>query len=201
MFSLKTMMDAAAELRINYSISHPHWQHPADSPLKYVDWALHDTISKSLILAQWLNPPLHSSVFEIGPGTGYLMYILKELWGCEVHGCDTANTPLYHAMWERLGLDRSVKTEHICPFHNILSLNRRYDYLVATQISWMDKWSSKALNSFLADCAGHVDKLVLFPNPGAFCGEPLLKEYSMAQSVQLPYLGTGAMFNLALFRT
>lgn len=189
MFSLKTMMDAAAELREKYSASHPEWLYPADSPLKYVDWALHDTISKSLILAEWLRPPRYSSIFEIGPGTGYLMYILKELHHCTVHGCDVPDRPLYRDMHKLLELEFAVMDEVVQPSYGIRSLHGIHDYLIATQISWMDDWDKDDLDYFISTCNPCIGTFVLFPNPGAFHGKPLLDNYT--QRIELPYLGTG----------
>lgn len=186
----------ARELAAKYRQSHPHWV-GCDSPLKYVDWALDETLTKCQILAGMLSPPRGSRVFEFGPGTGYLLYILRTAYGCDVAGCDVPDRPLYREAQERLGIT-TVVDEPVVPRRRVAALSGVYDYLIATQISWMDAWHEDDLAFFLLDCQTRLalrGRLVLFFNPQAFQGRDMshVLQGCHPQHVNLPWLGQGVI--------
>lgn len=186
------LRDCADKLKRQYSVSHPEWAFPVDSPLKYVDWVLCETIHKSLLLAEAMDPDDGDTVFEIGPGTGYLMFILRELYDCDVYGCDIPDRPLYKDMHKLL----DITTVRDCSVGDaFLDLGTVYDYIVGTQISWMDNWNAKGLGEFLWYCGHHLKvngTLWLFPNPKALHGNHHL--FPNTDSVVLPHLGTGYIY-------
>jgi len=186
----------ARELSAKYRQSHPHWI-GCDSPLKYVDWALDETLTKCQLLAAFLSPPHGSRVFEFGPGTGYLLYLLKTAYGCDVAGCDLADRPLYREVQQRLGIT-TVVDEPVVARRPVAALRGPYDYLIATQISWMDTWGQDDLDFFLLDCRSRLSpqgRIVLFPNPQSY-GKRLMYDLFAdyrPQYVRLPWLNQGVI--------
>jgi SAM-dependent methyltransferase len=69
-----------------------------------------------------------SRVFDIGPGTGYFLYILKTEFGCDVSGTDRP-FPFFSVCRELLGLN--VVIERVHRYRPIQSLQGRYDYITA----------------------------------------------------------------------
>lgn len=184
-------------LAAKYRASHPHWLRE-DSPLKYVSWALEETLAKSAALAKLLQPPAGSRVFEFGPGAGFLLHTLATDYGCRVSGCDVPNRPLYRDVHAALGIT-TVVDERITAQRPIAALDGAYDYLIATQISWMDIWTQADVDFFLADCFRHLadgGQIVLFPNPKAFqglCIDAIFRSHPAY--VQLPYLNRGVILH------
>lgn len=206
----KTIRDYAKQVREKYRASRPDWHYPVDSPLKYVDWAMEETIQKSINLASYLFSSLgqeNRDVFEFGPGTGYLMYILRECYRCDVYGCDVPDRPLYKDMHTALQIT-TVEDEPVVSGQVVMTLHGMYDLIVATQISFMDDWSvGGGLARFLKQCFDHLDRqgrIVLFPNPKAMGGMNLpavmkavgtgtwLKPFS-CNYLRLEHLGTGVV--------
>ena len=180
----------------------PDWQ-TTDSPLKYVDWALEDTINKSFLLAEYLSPKPGSVIYELGPGTGYLMYILREIYGCRVFGCDKPDTPLYRDMHAALGIDTveewtiDHRGARFFPYSSLLSCP--YDYIIATQISFMDDWSPLDHLRFTNQCVSFLKikgQLILFPNPKA---QHLFQDHNpyLRRTIRLPYLNQGYIYSIS----
>ena len=188
----------AEVIRLKYEALKPEWKQ-SDSPLKYVSWAMEETILKSANLAKVLNMEAGQSVFEIGPGAGYLLYILQEDYGVWGYGCDVEDRPLYKDMHEALGIG-NVQDERIYPSAEIWTMNSLYDVIVATQISAMDEWNQEDVDYFIRQCKGslnHYGRVVLFPNPKAFKGRSIKDVFSRydAGFVELEYLGRGVIIN------
>ena len=193
-FPLRKEIAVAREVAAEFRRSHPHWV-GCDSPLKYVDWALPETLVKCDLLLEALSPPIGSRVFEFGPGAGYLLYQLRTRYRCEVAGCDIAERPLYKAVQSRLGI-AGVVDEPVVARKLVASLRGPYDYLIATQVSWMDAWDQGDLDFFLTDCRCHLapyGSLVLFLNPKACRGVPIDELFAghHATPLRLPWLGDG----------
>ena len=198
---IETIKQEASFLCQKYEASNPEWKQ-TDSPLKYVSWAMDETIAKSLNLAMVLNVQPGSRVFEIGPGAGYLLYILQEAYGAVVYGCDVADRPLYKDMHKALGIsgiaDEKVMAYQIVPF-----FHKNYNLIVATQIACMDDWDQGAVDFFINNCMAFLSvtgRIVLFPNPKAFKGRPIddvFKQYQLGR-MKLPWLGEGVVIGLPL---
>lgn len=141
----------------------PEWR-TADSPLKYVDWALEETITKYVNLLTLLDVSESMRVAEIGPGACFGLYLLKTL-GVNAWGHDHEDRPLYRdcaLAFDVSVLDWIVTPQSIpCP---------RVQLLYATQISWMNNWTADdGLRNVSAWLAG-ASRVLLFPNPQAFGG-------------------------------
>jgi SAM-dependent methyltransferase len=207
--NVKPIHMLAAVVRDEFRRSHP-WYQDCDSPLKYVDWALNETVKKSWLLAYSLSPPVGARVFEFGPGAGYLLHFLREA-GCDVSGCDVPDRPLYRRIHELLGIN-TVVDETIQARRPIESLQGQYDYLIGTQISWMDAWSFADVQAFLQDCYSHLTmtgRIVLFPNPKAcsvaqqeiagdavrviLAARPPIERLVGPTTLALPWLGEGVL--------
>lgn len=190
--------EQAKAIRLKYEALMPEWM-TTDSPLKYVSWAMEQAISKSLNLAKVLNMQAGQSVFEIGPGAGYLLHILDEDYLVRCYGCDIEDRPLYKDMHKVLGIE-NVRDERVYPSAEIWTMNGKYDIIVATQISAMDEWKQDDVDYFIRQCNGALNqygRIVLFPNPKAFKGKPIddvFKSYRPA-FITLPYLGNGVIIN------
>lgn len=149
-----------------------------DTPYKYVDHALEPTIQKALNVSDYIiaNSPTDRrdrplKVFEIGQGTGYLMYILRDVYGCEVRGLDrTCPDELYTTSMIELSLHdhwcwRTVARQ--CP---VEKLEYGTDWVVATQINWMNNWTDEDFKYFIGYCRARSQSVLLFPNPQALQG-------------------------------
>lgn len=194
------MREAAETVRKRYVVLRPDWL-TEDSPLKYVDWAREETISKSAALAAALQPAAGARVFEIGPGTGYLLFVLRELYGCRIAGCDVQERPLYREMHQLLGIT-TVTDRPICRGQHTRVFRGLYDLIIGTQISWMDDWRRADLDLFLEECFLYLEqhgRVVLFPNPKALGGVGLAEAFGRyrPQYLQLPYLGQGVILRRA----
>lgn len=198
----KRIRDAALQTKDLFGSSHPEWQYPTDSPLKYVDWALEDTIEKSWYLAATIlrNATVpFPTVFECGPGTGYLLAILQEL-GCAVSGCDIPDCPLYRYVHGLLGIN-TVAYEKIRPSNIIRNCPAPApDVIVATQISFMDDWNLQALEFFIRQFNLRPGgSIYLFPNPKACRGmfwdtafwSAVNQDHYRTTQFELPLLGKG----------
>ena len=151
----------------------PGYAYPADSPLKYVDWVLEDTMAKSMEIADFIDPPFGYEIYEIGPGTGYLLAYLKFLYGCNVCGCDVP-CDLYSEARLHLQVPVDMVPPHLAISPHYLMADSCYDYIIATQVSWMDNWCTSQYLEFVQYCFDHLNpggKLVLSLNPKAVRGE------------------------------
>lgn len=71
-----------------------------------------------------------SRVFDIGPGAGFLLYILKTERGCDVSGLDRP-FPFFSACRSLLDIESTIAIERIHRFRPIHCLNGPYDYILA----------------------------------------------------------------------
>lgn len=188
--------EIAAQINAKYRLLDPKWAE-GDSPLKYVSWVLPETIEKSFALAEFIKPKPNDQIFEAGPGTGYLLYILKKLYGCKVSGCDIPYRPIYKEMQRRLGVgfvwDEEIKPSK--PIHS-LELFAPYDYILATQISFMDNWSVEDFEFFINNCKKHLvpdGSVILFPNPKTLGDYKRVFHWVKAyvKQIYFPHLGRG----------
>lgn len=85
-------------------------------------------------ICQWLNNhPIKpgSRVFEIGPGSGWLLYVLRAQYGCDVSGVDR-QFPFFSTCRELLGLEDKIAAEFIQAQQPIRALDGLYDYIIVT---------------------------------------------------------------------
>lgn len=101
-----------------------------------------------------------SRVFDIGPGAGYFLYILKTELGCDVSGVDRP-FPFFSTCRELLGID-SVVVERIHRRSPIKALNGLYDYITAFgacfDCSLLERiWDEEAYRFWFNDVVEHLN--------------------------------------------
>jgi hypothetical protein len=186
---------AALPIRDKWRQMRPDWR-DTDSPLKYVDWAMADTITKCRNLCTVLAPRAGDLVVELGPGACYLSYMLSRR-GCTVKGYDLPERPLYRDCAAALGVDVEdcfITARNLPPFGGPL-----LDMIIATQISWMNAWTKIEAHiavTFWKHSLRGGGRLVLFPNPQAIGGCDHGAVFGPVGGVELtmPMLGRGFVF-------
>ena len=187
--------EIAGPIRDKWRALRPEWR-TTDSPLKYVDWAMEETIAKSAALAMVLHQEVGSQVVEFGPGACYLLAMMQKR-GCGVLGYDIPDRPLYRDTAQALRVNHTVCDWIIAANH--LPMPQRTDLIVATQISWMNDWTAddgrRAVGEWLK-CLKPGGRLALWPNPQAFGGADPGEVWSDFCPVELTmkHLGLGFVF-------
>jgi len=185
--------EIAGPIRDKWRVARPEWRQ-TDSPLKYVDWAMHETIDKSADLCRLLSPPANSDAVEIGPGACFLAYMLQE-YGCYVTGYDVPDRPLYRDTASALFVDVRDWTMRPGWVPEIV----RADLIIATQISWLNDWTpadGQRLVEELLRGLTPAGRVVLFPNPQAFGGADPGDVWQKLRPVHvhMRHLGRGFIF-------
>lgn len=187
----------AAAILPELEAEYPEWLYPADSPLKYISWALEETVEKSYYLANTVLNPFTSvpraTVAELGPGTGYLMAFIREM-GHDVLGFQPAQIHRHPYSLMNAFLGNTIVHWGCTPAHPFpeFGCNRimEFNYIVATQVCWMDNWSPADYLLFLSNCqraltdSGHV---ILSLNPKAVGGHPIRN--LCCSSTEIKHLG------------
>jgi SAM-dependent methyltransferase len=186
--------EIAGPIRDRWRALRPEWR-TTDSPLKYVDWAMEETIAKSTALAMVLHQEPFSWVAELGPGAGYLLATLQDR-KCRVVGYDLADRPLYRETAEALGV--TVHDWVIAPDH--LPTPAGSDLIVGTQISWLNAWTAEEGRNAVGEwlrCLRPGGRLALWPNPQAFGGADPGEVWAAFRPVELTmkHLGRGFIFS------
>jgi hypothetical protein len=183
----------APGVRDKWRAARPDWCN-TDSPLKYVDWALDETIAKCRALCTVLHPQEGADVREFGPGACYLLAMLAAC-GCDAEGYDIPERPLYQDSATALKVrvwDYPI-TAYLRPSA------WKADVVVATQISWMNDWTPEQARDVVSMWAVEANtggRIVLFPNPQAFGGQDPGAVWAALRPVELtmPLLGRGFIF-------
>jgi hypothetical protein len=107
-----------------------------------------------------LNPPEGSSVFDIGPGNCFLLYLCRQLRGCEVAGIDMIAGDGYgkHAFRlfrEQFGLADAIR-HHVVRAYQPIDFAGRYHAIVATAAMFNDGWREAEYRFWLKDCFDHL---------------------------------------------
>jgi hypothetical protein len=184
--------EIAKPIRDKWRAARPEWRQ-TDSPLKYVDWAMHETIDKSADLCRLLAPEC-LSVVELGPGACFLAYMLRQL-GNRVRCYDVPDRPLYRDT--AAALDVWVDDWTIEPG---TALPLVYpDLIIGTQISWLNEFTPAEGQRFVGDLVRGLPphgRLVLFPNPQAFGGADPGDVWAPCRPVEVTmrHLGRGFIF-------
>ncbi len=140
---------------------------------KYVD-DVEDHLHRLFRGFDMLDPPEGSSVFEIGPGNCYLLYMCREMRGCRVAGVDwkleespaavkavdkpLRNLGLYiQGLFRRqLGMEEVVRHQVVRAFEPI-DFRGRYDAIVATHTAFNVSWGVDAFRYWFKDCYEHLN--------------------------------------------
>jgi len=128
------------------------------SPIKY--------IKKNKALYDLLGVRPGSSVFEIGPGVGYFLYICKEFGGCYVRAIDSRQIPgknilydqnsIYDSTLKELSIFDKVDTQCVQPAKKVSFYNKKYNYIVAIGGSFIRNWTIKDHKFFIKNCRNNL---------------------------------------------
>lgn len=162
---------------------------------KYID-DVEDHLRRLFRSFDLLSPGQGSSVFEIGPGNGYFLFMCRELGGCQVAGVDwkleegtgnTAAKPFQdlaqyaHARFrEYFDLEECVRHQ-IVEAYQPVDFRDRYDAIVATHTAFNKGWGEDAYRYWLRDCYEHLHpegRLMIALNkvePAALVALPFLR--------------------------
>jgi len=110
------------------------WQMYVNAPARH--------IAKAAIACKRLKMPHGGSIYDIGVGCGYLLYLCREWYGCTVAGCDV--NIYYQKMFAvtrlALGLWDCVEDRRIQPMQP-LGITGRYDRITSTSASFSRGWT------------------------------------------------------------
>lgn len=120
---------------------------------KYIARRLEQTIEESLRVFHALNPQPSSRIFEIGPGSSYMMKIFQDA-GHDVSGCDIKNK-LYDYIRAELGID-TVMQYKIESNSRMDCLVGKYDRIIALNGSYAHQWDISEFHSFADVCLDHL---------------------------------------------
>jgi SAM-dependent methyltransferase len=139
---------------------------------KYID-DVEDHLRRLVRSFEVLNPKPGSSVFEIGPGNCYFLFLCRELRGCRVAGVDIKQAGLsdaekpdknpsrelskyaYHLFREHFGLEEVIKHQVICG-NQPIDFGDEYDAIVATRAVFNRGWREGEYRFWLRDCYEHL---------------------------------------------
>jgi hypothetical protein len=134
-----------------------------------------------------LSPEEGSSVFEIGPGNCYFLFMCRELRGCRVAGVDKLTGPhngqgknAFRLFREHFGLEGAIR-HHVVEGHKPIDFGGHYDSIVTTGATFNRGWGEGEHRFWLHDCYDHLrpgGKLVVHFNtvdPAALAALPLLR--------------------------
>ena len=140
---------------------------------KYVD-DVEEHLNRLFRSFDMLDPQEGSSVFDIGPGNCYLLFMCRELRGCRVAGVDwkleegpaavnTEEKPLRElglyaqGLFRRqLGMEDVVRHQVVREFEPV-AFAGRYDAIVATHTAFNLGWGENAYRYWLRDCYEHLN--------------------------------------------
>lgn len=118
-------------------------------------------------LLKLLNPK--GKILDVGCGNGYLLYLCRELYGCEVTGLDRcdrddARTKIYTELTKRLNIN--VIKHTIKPLE-AMPIFEKYDLITATMTMFNNNWSVNQHKFWINDCQSHLvngGKIILLTN-------------------------------------
>lgn len=139
---------------------------------KYVD-DVEEHLERFFQCLDLLNPRQGSSVFEIGPGNAYFLFMCRELCGCRVAGVEWKEGVLlgkkkpkqmpfhdlkmytYQLFRELFGLEEVV-THQIVEGYKPVNFGGQYDAIVATRAMFNCHWGEGEYRYWLRDCYQHL---------------------------------------------
>ncbi len=141
---------------------------------KYIDDADYH-INRLMQYFDILNPKEGSSVFEIGTGQCYLLFMCRELRGCRVAGIewkyddedsgikDPEKKPYrdlkkyaYHLFREYLSLEDVIR-HFIVEGYKPIDFGGSYDAIIATRATFNRHWREGEYRYWLKDCYEHLN--------------------------------------------
>jgi SAM-dependent methyltransferase len=101
-----------------------------------------------------IDPPLGSSIFDLGCGPGYLLWICKNLGQCKIQGLDSKDRDDLRTLWHELEIEPVIQIGRI-KAHKSLDLAGRYDVISSTYVCFNhtggQPWDAAAYIYFLED--------------------------------------------------
>ena len=165
---------------------------------KYIDDA-EDHLRRLFRGFKVLDPRPGSSVFEIGPGNCYFLFMCRELRGCRVAGVDIKRDDgpdpdklakyAYHLFREHFRLEEVVKHQ-VVEKEQPIDFGGRYDAIVATRAVFNRGWREIEYRFWLNDCYQHLQpqgRLLFYFNkvdPEPLAALPLLRPPAPADGVK-----------------
>ena len=139
---------------------------------KYIDDVKHH-LRRLFRCFDALDPREGSSVFEIGPGSCYFLFMCRELRGCRVAGVDwkwddtqgfgTVKRMPYHNIQqdafqqfrEHFGMEDLIRHQVVEAYRPI-DFGGSYDGIVATRAMFNQGWGQSEYRFWLRDCYQHL---------------------------------------------
>jgi SAM-dependent methyltransferase len=139
---------------------------------KYID-DVDDHLRRLVHSFEILDPKPGSSVFEIGPGNCYFLFLCRELRGCRVAGVDIKQEGLpasqksdknpswelskyaYQHFRKHFGLEDVITHQVICG-NQPIDFGGHYDAIVATRAVFNRGWGEAEYRFWLRDCHEHL---------------------------------------------
>jgi hypothetical protein len=128
---------------------------------KYVD-DVQSNLRRLFLCFDLLDPRPGSSVFEIGPGNCFFLFMCRELRGCRVAGVDKITDKdkgqgqnTFRLFREHFGLADAIKAQFVEGMKPV-DFGRRYDAIVATRAHFNRDWQESAYRFWLRDCYEHL---------------------------------------------
>jgi hypothetical protein len=173
----------------------PFWSE--EGGYKYID-DVEDHLRRLFHCLDLLDPRPGSSIFEIGPGSCYFLFLCRELRGCRVSGIDwiedeIADTkkalrmPFHDLQKYAFGLFRhhfgleNVVRHQVVKGNQPIAFGSRHDAVVATHAMFNRAWREDKYRYWLRDCYHHLEpggKLMIALNkvhPEALAALPCLR--------------------------
>ena len=141
----------------------------AEEPYKFVREFDHH-MSRYQKIFDYLCLPKNSSVFEMGPGCCYFLYLCRN-HGYHVDAIDILNfQEVYQGARTALGMEKVVKHQRLAPFEKVKFL-RKYDLIICTLPPWFrhQPWTQTAHMDFLEQVHDHLKRKGRF-----FCNSSFL---------------------------
>jgi hypothetical protein len=164
---------------------------------KYIDDVEHH-LRRLFRAFDLLNPERGSSVFEIGPGNCYFLFMCRDLRGCQTAGVDWIDdaravdgndlekpyrelAQYAHRLFrQHLGLNDVIRHQVVRAYEPI-DFGGQHDYVVATRAAFNRDWGPEEHRFWLTDCCQHLrpgGKLIVALNkirPDSLAAWPFLR--------------------------
>ena len=139
---------------------------------KYID-DIEEHLRRFFQCLDLLNPRQGDSVFEIGPGNCYFLFMCRELCGCRVAGVEwkegampgkkKAKTMPFHDLKmyayqlfrDQFGLEDVVRHQIVTAYQAV-AFDGRHDAIVATRAMFNCHWGEGEYRYWLRDCHEHL---------------------------------------------
>jgi hypothetical protein len=145
-----------------------------------------------------LDPLEGTSVFEIGPGNCYFLFMCRELRACRPAGIDVKHsigsfdvqaTYAFGLFRKHFGMEDAIRHQ-VVQGHRPIDFRGEYDYIVATRAMFNLGWREAEYRFWLRDCYEHLrpeGRLMVHLNkidPESLAALPLLRPLDSPRKVR-----------------